>query len=738
MHTKHKMWCKQKSSSLLVVDAPVSPKIEKPPLRHRPEYWEYEVQCTVVNDEQKDTSDDISGWLLLLPSQNDIKAKELYLFESQKSRDGFIRCMSAGKKPSKSKLAKESLVFVIKNIYHVYPWYGSSLGFSDKDAYFKLKCTQNDKDVMVTFKLSDYTENQSEYFIRAIRETLYMTDVCNKKHMYPESVNNKYQSRYCYQFKPVYGYNNVANRISRAGDKNTNEINVQIKLIGQKMKFELKLLRCDVKKFAQMRGDGIFRGIIQNMLRKYFSRMKLALTDDIRPLHSRNDKGGRWQEFEYSVKIRPETMKMVTEPTLGGFGINNINDDEKEENKDDQDNKNDNGENDVKEKEHKKNQNDSETKHEETKMNENVNDCKNNQNESKYFQPCKDGRKCKIYKAVKDKGEYSLSNYKHISKFNHFKMNYNKKPLCTFRKCEAFERALGGKLTFTGQDLPDLCHLKIYRHVHSGAGIKGADMKSLKLTSEPQKDEAEIKMKYLLREVVENGFEKDLCLDKKVDLEGKVYTLLGSLNEKLESKEHKIKYLNVLHPSRMLALILYTGCDCTYDLCKTQRNGNYKKWVEFDVNLFYAIKELSKIEDYSRYFEKKGKIYLYSGLKRVQMDLGTHAFKCGYFPTYVSTSYEKKVAYHFSRVHGMLLQFDPQIIKEKQIKCCSLEWISKFKNEREILFARTMSHNKDRTVAVKLDVLDREFFGIDKNSNEVKQLQIVYVSTIKIKKNERK
>ena len=39
---------------------------------------------------------------------------------------------------------------------------------------------------------------------------------------------------------------------------------------------------------------------------------------------------------------------------------------------------------------------------------------------------------------------------------------------------------------------------------------------------------------------------------------------------------------------KMLALVLYTGCDCNYDLCSSQRNGDYNKWTPDKANLTQA------------------------------------------------------------------------------------------------------------------------------------------------------
>ena len=93
--------------------------------------------------------------------------------------------------------------------------------------------------------------------------------------------------------------------------------------------------------------------------------------------------------------------------------------------------------------------------------------------------------------------------------------------------------------------------------------------------------------------------------------------------------------------------------------------------------------------------------------------------ECCYFPTYISTSYNKNVSDQFSRNDGMLIQIGDQIINEKCHKFCSLEWISKFPDECEVLFARTWNgHNGFN--ATSLQVIDYEYqLGLDENHDDI-------------------
>ena len=61
-----------------------------------------------------------------------------------------------------------------------------------------------------------------------------------------------------------------------------------------------------------------------------------------------------------------------------------------------------------------------------------------------------------------------------------------------------------------------------------------------------------------------------------------------------------------LNQPEMLAIILYTGGSSNYDLCKSQRDGNYTKWRWFDYYLYHAIHKLSKREE--------GSYKIYTGL----------------------------------------------------------------------------------------------------------------------------
>ncbi len=49
-------------------------------------------------------------------------------------------------------------------------------------------------------------------------------------------------------------------------------------------------------------------------------------------------------------------------------------------------------------------------------------------------------------------------------------------------------------------------------------------------------------------------------------------------------------------PAFMLALILYTGGESNYNLCDSQRKGDYQKWKIFDFCLDTAIRYLTTFQ----------------------------------------------------------------------------------------------------------------------------------------------
>merc|ERR1712039_632075 len=68
-----------------------------------------------------------------------------------------------------------------------------------------------------------------------------------------------------------------------------------------------------------------------------------------------------------------------------------------------------------------------------------------------------------------------------------------------------------------------------------------------------------------------------------------------------------------LNDGELLALVLYTGCDCNYDLTTCLLSGNYEKWRVFDFTLSTAIGILS-------WHSRSNEVPLYTGLENIYVD----------------------------------------------------------------------------------------------------------------------
>eukprot|EP01084_Bolivina_argentea_P044961 82753_1 len=222
---------------------------------------------------------------------------------------------------------------------------------------------------------------------------------------------------------------------------------------------------------------------------------------------------------------------------------------------------------------------------------------------------------CPVYKAMKGEYEFTESTLLHLKKYNHYQDEYSQKPDCRYHEnCYAYKR-----LELGGNRFNDQCHVKMYKHPprrrinllenqemfninHSyidNAGIytpTDDDYKVYDFTTENGF------LRALLQECASNGFEKDLYLpddDTKTD-----YSIMKIVEDKMDHPRHKL-LTSPLNKGEMLSVIMYTGCDSNYDLCKFQRMGNYKKWRWFDYCLWNAINKLNKKES--------GQYKLYTG-----------------------------------------------------------------------------------------------------------------------------
>eukprot|EP01084_Bolivina_argentea_P114311 203543_1 len=222
--------------------------------------------------------------------------------------------------------------------------------------------------------------------------------------------------------------------------------------------------------------------------------------------------------------------------------------------------------------------------------------------------------KCPIYKSMIEDYQLNEDNLKHLTEFTHFKSEYDEKPICRYGdECKAYIRCENG-----GNRIIDKCHIKLYRHPPRSRQIELSENIHSLIINKKQKDNHDLykptqddKKEYkwdetngwlqaVIDEVISNGFKYDLCLkcgkdDKcKHGLYG-FHSILQIVAEKMESKRHK-SINSPLNRGEMLSLIMYTGCDCNYDLCGSQRKGNYNKWKWFDYCLWNAIRKLSQKE----------------------------------------------------------------------------------------------------------------------------------------------
>ena len=196
------------------------------------------------------------------------------------------------------------------------------------------------------------------------------------------------------------------------------------------------------------------------------------------------------------------------------------------------------------------------------------------------------------------------------------------------------------------------------------------------------------------------------------------FDIFEKLKAKLEHPRHK-RMQSPLDDITMLALLLYCNGDCNYDLCLSQRNGNYqKKWPMFDAFVNGAIYILSQFEDHRE--------NIYSGICGVfykfkqQMD-DNFTFKPSYihdriyFTTNVSFTTDLQIAKQFRGSSGMIIGLNMKrsyLASCRDFRACDVSWISDYPHEKEILCSRASSVHFYRN---KMTVTQNE------NTNEKQQ-----------------
>eukprot|EP01084_Bolivina_argentea_P040595 75001_1 len=262
--------------------------------------------------------------------------------------------------------------------------------------------------------------------------------------------------------------------------------------------------------------------------------------------------------------------------------------------------------------------------------------------------------------------QYSQQDLQHMQTYTHSAI---KPEVCKYgEQCNAYQRLVCG-----GNELKDLCHLHVKQHpprifrrrlnlpegfnpftfkdYSNESGVKSGKetienlqqltlkygLKQMSVMSQDQLLQA------LIKEVQDNQFEEDLYIysvnDGKKTLTDE--TLLDIVQQKLEHPRHKLMGLP-LNTAEMLALILYTGCDSNYDLCRSQREGDYEKWIVFNYCLQLAILKLAKCEA-----ALIAPHPVFTGLSGVMMEYSNakyksgYAYKPGWICTFVSTSWDR-------------------------------------------------------------------------------------------------
>eukprot|EP01084_Bolivina_argentea_P139945 246133_1 len=204
---------------------------------------------------------------------------------------------------------------------------------------------------------------------------------------------------------------------------------------------------------------------------------------------------------------------------------------------------------------------------------------------------------CPVYNELLKQYKFNDANYNHIVNYNHFKNGMEEKPECiNNQNCHSFKRLDEG-----GNNIEDKCHLEIFRHpprkriINLQQNInsliihqKWTENHPLYEPSNNDKktylwNEKDGFLEMLIQEMIVNNYKNDLCLEcnNNEECKHKEYGIVKIVNDKMKHQRHLMMDCP-LNRGEMLALLLYTNCNVNYDLCNSQRNGNYEKWKWFD------------------------------------------------------------------------------------------------------------------------------------------------------------
>merc|ERR1711879_507045 len=320
---------------------------------------------------------------------------------------------------------------------------------------------------------------------------------------------------------------------------------------------------------------------------------------------------------------------------------------------------------------------------------------------------------CSVYSSTKDQYQWNEENLQHLSEFSHFEDEFEQKPVCRYgNTCHSYVRLDEG-----GNELKDRYHIKLYRHPPRSRNIElaenmkefifnhaGRKMVDLYVPTNADRklyqwNERDGYLRALIAEVQKNGYYSDLCQScgKDDDCKHRDNSMLQVVDKTLLHPRHQ-SIGQPLNRAEMFAIILYTGGESNYALCKSQRAGYYVPWRWFDYCLYTAICKLS--------CKESGSFAVYSGFEKTQCI--QRNIERGYFQTYMSTSFKRKVAETFikggdGRKQGMLIKIEKEFKNAPGVICCDVSWISKFPDESEILFARTARQYGDAFECTVLD-----------------------------------
>lgn len=210
------------------------------------------------------------------------------------------------------------------------------------------------------------------------------------------------------------------------------------------------------------------------------------------------------------------------------------------------------------------------------------------------------------------------------------------------------------------------------------------------------------KLKLLIEQVIKNKCEDDLkelmddefdtfeIDEKNDDLDSKSdkYATLSYIDEVMTHKRHEMMGCP-LTKAELFALILYTSCEKTQSsLTKIQIENVSKKqhdpkWDILDLLLLTAISKLSKYQCFKNFS-------VYSGACDISFDFDKYKENnCGKYPiglaTYTSFTGDKNEAKTFCGDTGMMVGVK---LTSDMTGICDVEWVSKYPQEKEILFCR--------------------------------------------------